>query len=70
MKTRNIIIFNLEKRKSPLIILNLQPGAFFQGTEERVRKSRGKRAISVPAIKGLLYIHQEKKSYLNKNSLK
>ena len=29
---------------------------FFQGTEERVRKSRGRRAISVRATKVLLYI--------------
>ena len=34
-------IFNL-KKKSPLIILNLQPGDFFQGTQERVQNSRGK----------------------------
>ena len=29
---------------------------FFQGTEELVRNSRGKRAISVRAIEVLLYI--------------
>ena len=29
---------------------------FFQGTQERVRNSRGKRAISVRAIEVLLYI--------------
>ena len=29
---------------------------FFQGTPERVRKSRGKGAISVPAIEVLLYL--------------
>ena len=29
---------------------------FFQGIQEQVRNSRGKRAISVPAIEGLLYI--------------
>ena len=31
-------------------------GFFFQGTQERVRNSRGKRAISVRAIEVLLYI--------------
>ena len=29
---------------------------FFQGTQERVRNSRGKRAISVRATEGLLYM--------------
>ena len=29
---------------------------FFQGTRERVRNSRGKRAISVRATVGLLYV--------------
>ena len=29
---------------------------FFLGTQERVRNSRGKRAISVQATEGLLYI--------------
>ena len=29
---------------------------FFQGTQERVRNSRGKRAINVRAIEVLLYI--------------
>ena len=30
---------------------------FFQGTEELVRNSHGKRAISVRAIEVLLYLH-------------
>ena len=42
------------KKKITLIILNLQPGDFFQGTQEQVRNSRGRRAISVPAIEVLL----------------
>ena len=33
---------------------------FFLGTEERVRNSRGKRAISVRATEGLLYLIEEK----------
>ena len=42
-------------RKSPLIIANLQLWDFFQRTQERVRNSRGKRAISVRAAEGLQY---------------
>ena len=34
---------------------------FFQGTEERVRNSRGKRAISVLATEVLLYAETMKK---------
>ena len=45
-------IFNI-KKKITLIIPNLQQSDFFQGTQERVRNSRGKRASSVRAI-GLL----------------
>ena len=47
-------IFNITEK----ITLNF-PGSvamrFFQGTQERVRNSRGKRAISVRAIEVLLY---------------
>ena len=45
-----------KKRKSHKIIRNLQIWKFFQGTQERVRNSRGKRAISVRAIEVRLYI--------------
>ena len=34
---------------------------FFQGTEERVRNSRGRRAISVRATEVLLYKHRTHK---------
>ena len=34
---------------------------FFQGTQERVRNSRGKRAISVRATEVVLYIHKMSK---------
>ena len=44
-----------EKEKHHKIIPNLQLWDFFQGTPERVRNSRGKRAISVRAIEVLLY---------------
>ena len=40
-------------------IPNLQPlFFFFQGTQRRVRNSRGKRAISVRATEVLLYIDE------------
>ena len=45
MKTKNTLNYH----KSAAI-------GFFQGTQERVRKSRGKRAISIRAIEVLLYI--------------
>ena len=48
-------IFNSEK-KSPSISLNLQQGDFFQGSQERVQNSRGKRSISVRATEVLLYL--------------
>ena len=44
------------KKKTPYIIPNLQLRDCFQGTQERVRNSRGKRAISVRAIEVLLYV--------------
>ena len=50
-------IFNIKKKKK--ITLNYPESAameFFQGTQERVRNSRGKRAISVRAIEFLLYL--------------
>ena len=48
-------IFNLKKK----ITLNHPRSAaieFFQGTQERVRNSLGKRVISVRVTEGLLYI--------------
>ena len=56
MSTHNIPFFQYEKRKIPEIISNLQLKDFFQGTQERVRKSRGKRAISVRATEVLTVI--------------
>ena len=38
------------------MIPNLQLWDFFQETQEQVRNSRGKRAISVRAIEVLLYV--------------
>ena len=50
MKTHTLPFLILKKK-----INLLQPGEFFQGTLERVRNSRGKRAISVRAIEVQLY---------------
>ena len=47
-------IFNIRK-KIPEIIQNLQLCDLVQGTQEQVRNSRGRRAISVRATEGLLY---------------
>ena len=55
MRTTNIPFFSMKKKNT----LNYPKSAamgFFQGTQERVRKSHGKRAISVRAIEVLLYI--------------
>ena len=54
MSTHNIP-FSIYQRKSPNIVINLQLWDFFQGTQERVRNSCGKRAISVRATEVLLY---------------
>ena len=45
-----------KKKKSHLIILNLQPRGVFLGTQEQVRNSSGKRAISVQATEVPLYV--------------
>ena len=55
MSTHNIPFLNI-KTKSALIMPNLQQWDLFQRTQERVRNSRGKRAISVRAIEVLLYL--------------
>ena len=52
-------VFNIKKK----ITLNYPKSAakgFFLGTQERVRNSRGKRAISVRATEVLLYIEKSK----------
>ena len=58
MSTHNIP-FSICKRKSPLIIPNLLHWNVFVGTQERVRNSRDKQAISVRAIEVLLYCVRE-----------
>ena len=60
MSKHNIPFSQNEKENHPKlfqIIPNLQLWDLFQGIQERVRNSRGKRAISVRAIEVLLY-HQ------------
>ena len=49
-------IFNMNK-KNTLNYPNSASMGFFQGTEERVRNSHGKQAISVRATEVLLYTH-------------
>ena len=57
MSTHNIPFLNMKKK----INLNKPKSAsmgFFQGTQERVRNRRGKRAIGVQATGGLFYLLQ------------
>ena len=49
-------IFNMKKKNNLNYPKSAAIGFFFKGTQERVRNSRGKRAISVRAIEVLLYI--------------
>ena len=49
-------IVNIKKEKLLLIISNLQLWDFCDETQERVRNSRGKQAISVRATEVLLYL--------------
>ena len=48
-------IFNTKKENHPKLSQICSNGFLFQGTQERVRNSRGKRAISVRATEVLLY---------------
>ena len=52
--SKHNIPFSIKKGKLTKIISNLQLWAFFLGTQERVRNSRRKRAISVRATEFLL----------------
>ena len=51
MSTHNIYNFQYKKENHPKLSMG-----FFQGTQERVRNSRGKRAISVRATDSLPYL--------------
>ena len=48
-------VFNIKEERNPLNHPESAAMGFFQGTQERVRNSRGKRAISVRATEFLLY---------------
>ena len=54
--TQYTIFFNMEKKNTLNYPKSATLGFFFQGTQERVRKSRGKRAISVRVIEVLLFL--------------
>ena len=52
-------IFNIKKEKYPYLSQICSYGFLFKGTQERVRNSHGKRAISVRATEVLLYYSLE-----------
>ena len=55
MSTHKIPFFQYKIENHPDLTQICSYGIFFQGTQERVRNSRDKRAISVRAIEVLLY---------------
>ena len=57
MSTNNIP-FSIYKRKITLNYPKSAAVGFLQGTQERVRNSRGRRSISVRASEALLYLFQ------------
>ena len=63
MSTHNIPFSNIKKRKSRQIIPKFETKELFQRTQERVRNSRGKRAISVRATEVLLYVADSQSNY-------
>ena len=56
MSTHSVPFLNIKKKITLNYSKSATMGFFFQGTQERVRNSRGKRAISVRATEVLLYI--------------
>ena len=60
-------IFQYEKKKYLKLLQICSYEISFKGTQERVRKSRGKRAISVRAIEVLLYSQTKLKLHLDSN---
>ena len=50
-------IFNIKKENHPKLSQICSYGFLFRRTQERVRNSHGKRAISVRATEVLLYMH-------------
>ena len=57
MSTHNIPFLKKKKKNQPSLSQICSYGILFLGTQERVRNSRGKRAISVRATEVLLYIY-------------
>ena len=53
-------IFNINTKKHPKLFQICSDEIFFQGTQERVRNSHGKRVISVRAIGVLLYCYKSR----------
>ena len=53
MSTHNIHVYHFQYKKITLNYYNSATMGFFKGTQERVRNSRGKRAISVRGIEVL-----------------
>ena len=53
MSSHNIP-FSIKKKNHPKLFQICSYGIYFQGTQEQVGNSRGKRAISVRASEGLL----------------
>ena len=57
MSTQNIhTIFKIKNRKITIYYPKFADMGFYQGTQKRVRNIHGKRAISVRATEGLLYL--------------
>ena len=69
MSTHNIPFFQYEKEKDSELFQICSYGILFQRTQERVQKSRGKRAISVRAIEVLPYIAQNEMPDLGLHSV-
>ena len=62
-------IINIKKKitlKYPPSVI-ISAAFFLLGTQERVRNSRGKRAIDVRAIEFLLYLHSFQSKIMTKN---
>ena len=53
---KQYIIFNIKKKKITPNYPKFAAMGFFLGTQERIRNSRGKRALSVRATEVILYV--------------
>ena len=68
MSTHNILPYFKHKRENHRKLSQIcRYGIFFQGTQEQIQNSRGKRAISVQATKGLLFLAVLENSVLHMN---